>query len=108
MRFIFVVVVFRYDTENHIHQSEEGNLKEVGNEVAVAVSGSYEYLGPKGEKVSVVYVADENGYKPKVLISLLKAAALPPSPKVAPKVSPKVSGPPIVGLVPPALILSLG
>lgn len=75
-------------------------MKQVGNEAAVAASGSYEYLGPKGEKISVVYVADENGYKPKVLITLLSAVPVPPSPPVSP---PIVTAP-----VPPALLASLG
>lgn len=64
----------RFETENGIRQAEEGKLKRIGkDEKAIAALGNYEYSGPHGEIISVVYTADENGYRPKVNVRLLGA-----------------------------------
>lgn len=74
-------LTFRYETENGIYQAEEGKLKQFEKEEAIATAGSYKYLGPNGERISVVYTADENGYRPKVNVRLLppEEARVPPA-----------------------------
>lgn len=53
---------FSYETDNGIAVQESGALRQAGSGVAEAVQGSYSYVSPEGEHVSVNYVADENGY----------------------------------------------
>lgn len=71
-----VIIIFnRYETENGISYGEEGKLKPIEKEEeAISASGSYEYTGLKGEIITVIYTADENGYRPKVNIRLLPLA----------------------------------
>lgn len=45
------------ETDNHITESRDGD--EHGN-----IHGSFSYLTPEGETISISYVADENGYQP--------------------------------------------
>jgi hypothetical protein len=58
---------FRFQTSDGIARNEEGILKNVGtgNE-ALEVNGRYTYKGPDGKDVTVEFVANENGYQPKV------------------------------------------
>lgn len=54
----------RYETENEIHHSETGELKNAGEEnEAMSVQGSYSYMGPDGVMYTVTYIADENGFR---------------------------------------------
>ncbi|EEZ98928.2 endocuticle structural glycoprotein SgAbd-1 [Tribolium castaneum] len=54
---------FEYETENHISQQEIGQLKNLGNEEANVVQGTYSYTGPDGVTYTVSYIADENGFR---------------------------------------------
>ncbi|XP_066244843.1 pupal cuticle protein 20-like [Euwallacea similis] len=54
---------FAFETENQIRQQEVGEQRVVGNEQATNVRGSYSYVTPEGQQVSVNYVADENGFR---------------------------------------------
>lgn len=56
----------RYETDNGITHSEQGALKEG----TILTEGNYKYTGPNGVIISVVYTADQNGYRPKVTIGL--------------------------------------
>lgn len=49
---------FELETENGIRQSEQGKAGKI-------VQGEYSYISPEGIPVSVVYVADENGFHPE-------------------------------------------
>lgn len=61
MRFLY-----RYETGNEIAAEEKGYVKNLGNpeqETQVA-EGSYSYTAPDGTRITVTYVADENGFVP--------------------------------------------
>lgn len=71
MTAILLIFLFRYETENGISHLEEGILKENNKDASiVSVLGNYKYSGPNREIISVVYTADENGFRPKVNIGL--------------------------------------
>lgn len=55
--------IYRYETENQIKQQEVGEQKILGNEQTNSVRGSYSYITPEGQRVSVNYIADENGFR---------------------------------------------
>ncbi|KAK4879437.1 hypothetical protein RN001_007583 [Aquatica leii] len=54
-----------YDSENGISASEQGSVKQIGNEAGVVVQGQYSYPSPTGENVVIQYIADENGFQPQ-------------------------------------------
>ncbi|XP_060526573.1 pupal cuticle protein 20-like [Cylas formicarius] len=57
---------FEYETENQISQSETGELKNSGTEhQSSIVRGSYSYVSPDGQHITVNYIADENGFRPE-------------------------------------------
>ncbi|XP_055690578.1 flexible cuticle protein 12-like [Lutzomyia longipalpis] len=57
---------FAYETSNGIAQQEQAELRNVGTEhEAIAVRGSFSYVGPDGVTYTVNYVADENGFQPQ-------------------------------------------
>ncbi|XP_068143116.1 larval cuticle protein 65Ab1-like [Drosophila tropicalis] len=57
---------YELETSNGISLKEEGVLKNAGSEhEAIVVHGSYSWVDEKtGEKFTVTYVADENGFQP--------------------------------------------
>ncbi|XP_047986351.1 endocuticle structural glycoprotein ABD-5-like [Leguminivora glycinivorella] len=58
---------FSYEQDNGQKQEEQGTLKNAGTDnEALAVKGSYEWVGPDGVTYNVNYVADENGYQPTI------------------------------------------
>ena len=58
---------FRFQTSDGISRNEEGILKNAGTEnEALEVKGRYTYKGPDGKDVTVDFVANENGYQPRV------------------------------------------
>ncbi|XP_065359724.1 larval cuticle protein 65Ab1-like [Calliphora vicina] len=58
---------FVSETSDGTVKSEEGHLKDVGTEhEAIVVHGSFSWVDEKtGEKFTVNYVADENGFQPE-------------------------------------------
>ncbi|XP_018576797.1 endocuticle structural glycoprotein ABD-5-like [Anoplophora glabripennis] len=55
---------FSYETSDGSHREEQAELKNPGTEnEALAVHGSYTYVGTDGVTYKVTYVADENGYR---------------------------------------------
>merc|ERR1712135_48727 len=54
---------FNFETEDGVKRDQEGSLKQITDEGAVA-SGSYSYTDPDGNVVSLSFVADENGFQP--------------------------------------------
>ena len=56
-----------YETGNGIKADESGKINNAGAEnEALAVQGSYSYVGDDGQTYSVQYTADENGFQPQV------------------------------------------
>lgn len=56
----------RYETSNGISAEEQGHVINPGTEnEAVAVSGSFKYIGADGVTYTVTYTADENGFQPQ-------------------------------------------
>ena len=43
-------------------RQESGSTKNLGNEDANEIRGSYSYTSPEGELITVNYVADETGF----------------------------------------------
>ncbi|XP_049822527.1 flexible cuticle protein 12-like [Aethina tumida] len=57
---------YAYETSNGIAAEEAGHLINAGSEnEAVAVQGSFKYVGPDGVTYQVSYIADENGFQPQ-------------------------------------------
>uniref|UniRef100_A0A034WUE3 Larval cuticle protein 8 n=1 Tax=Bactrocera dorsalis TaxID=27457 RepID=A0A034WUE3_BACDO len=56
---------FGFETSDGTQHDEEGQLKNVGtDDEAIAVKGSYKYVGDDGVTYHVSYTADENGFQP--------------------------------------------
>lgn len=55
---------YAYETSNGIRAQEAGQLRQIGRDAAIVTQGSYSYVSPEGEPVSISYIADENGYQP--------------------------------------------
>lgn len=51
---------YQYETENGIHAEENGS----GDDSSKTTRGGYSYISPEGEKISIEYVADGEGYHP--------------------------------------------
>ncbi|XP_061394863.1 larval cuticle protein 65Ab1-like [Musca vetustissima] len=58
---------FESETSDGSNHFAEGKLKDAGSEhEAIVVHGSYSWVDEKtGEKFTVTYVADENGFQPQ-------------------------------------------
>ncbi|EFA00929.1 endocuticle structural glycoprotein SgAbd-8 [Tribolium castaneum] len=55
-----------YETGNGIAADERGQLKNAGSKnEAQSASGSFTYTAPDGQKITVLYIADENGFQPQ-------------------------------------------
>lgn len=88
---IIFFYIFSVDTSDGFQKEEQGEIKNVGtDEEALAVTGSYSYVGDDGKTYSVKYTADENGFQPE-------GEHIPPSAGVK---KPKVG-------IPPAAVASL-
>lgn len=65
------IVNCRYETDDGINFLQE----RLGN----SVTGGYSYTAPTGESIEVTYIADENGYRPIVLLLHPQGVAPPPA-----------------------------
>ncbi|KAL0266841.1 UNVERIFIED_CONTAM: hypothetical protein PYX00_009279 [Menopon gallinae] len=56
-----------YETGNEIQAEESGYVKNAGQpeQEAQVAQGSYSYTAPDGQRITVTYVADENGFVPQ-------------------------------------------
>ncbi|XP_034250035.1 larval cuticle protein 65Ag1-like [Thrips palmi] len=58
--------VYEYETAHGIKAEARGVPSEAGPEgPAVAMQGSYSFVGDDGQTYAVTYVADQNGYQPQ-------------------------------------------
>ncbi|XP_057671885.1 pupal cuticle protein 20-like [Diorhabda carinulata] len=53
-----------YETGNGIVAEERGFLKPLGPEGTQEADGGYSYTAPNGQRISLQYTADENGFRP--------------------------------------------
>ncbi|CAG9864330.1 unnamed protein product [Phyllotreta striolata] len=53
-----------YETGNGIVAEERGFLKPLGPEGAQIAEGGFSYTAPDGQRISLRYTADENGFRP--------------------------------------------
>ncbi|XP_067645758.1 larval cuticle protein 65Ag1-like [Eurosta solidaginis] len=57
---------YAQETSNGIKSQETGEVRNLGTEQeAIAVKGSYSYVGDDGQTYAVNYVADEYGFQPQ-------------------------------------------
>jgi hypothetical protein len=56
---------FSFDEENGAHREEQGTQEFNGEEDVNVIRGSYSYISPEGESITVNYIADENGFQPQ-------------------------------------------
>merc|ERR1712105_270366 len=58
---------YSFEADNGIAVSESGNQKEIGptvEDIGTVARGSYSYPAPDGNRYTVNWVADENGFQP--------------------------------------------
>lgn len=61
---------YAFETDNNIRTQESGDLKRIVDAEqketeAISAQGGFSYVAPDGQTISVVYVADENGFQPQ-------------------------------------------
>lgn len=57
-------VFLRFETSDGTSRQETGEYKNDTEQQGLVVKGSYKYVAPDGQHISVSYVADKDGYKP--------------------------------------------
>ncbi|XP_063379464.1 endocuticle structural glycoprotein ABD-5-like [Cydia fagiglandana] len=55
---------FDFETSDGTARQEQGEYKNDTDQQGLAVKGSYKYVAPDGQHISVTFVADKNGYQP--------------------------------------------
>ncbi|XP_045446486.1 endocuticle structural glycoprotein ABD-5-like [Melitaea cinxia] len=55
---------FEFETSDGTSRQEQGEYKNDTEQQGLSVKGSYQYVAPDGQKISVTFVADKNGYQP--------------------------------------------
>ncbi|XP_041976232.1 endocuticle structural glycoprotein ABD-5-like [Aricia agestis] len=56
---------FEFETSDGTSRQEQGEYKNDTDQQGLSVKGSYKYVAPDGQHISVSFVADKNGYQPK-------------------------------------------
>ncbi|RZC33866.1 Chitin bind 4 domain containing protein, partial [Asbolus verrucosus] len=57
---------FSYETDNGIAVEERAEVRSTGrDEVEKSAQGSYSWTSPEGERISIAYLADANGFQPQ-------------------------------------------
>lgn len=61
------MLIHSFETKNGISRTDKGviGIDNNGDQI-LRVSGSYSFITPDGQKITVVYKADENGYQPEI------------------------------------------
>ncbi len=49
-------------SDGFVH-SQSGQLKTIGKEQGIEITGSYQYTSPEGQLIKVDYIANENGFQ---------------------------------------------
>lgn len=74
--FLIFFFTFSYISGDGSKARQTGELKTFKEDkTGEAVKGSFEYISPDGETISITYTADENGYRPS-------GSILPTSPPI--------------------------
>lgn len=61
---------FAFETSNGIAREETAKLNNIGTDnEAIEIHGTYSYTDANGKKVTVTFVADENGFRPQTSLS---------------------------------------
>ncbi|XP_049865984.1 larval cuticle protein 65Ag1-like [Pectinophora gossypiella] len=55
---------FEFETSDGTSRQEQGEYKNDTDQQGLSVKGSYKYTAPDGQKISVTFLADKNGYQP--------------------------------------------
>ncbi|KAJ0179925.1 hypothetical protein K1T71_004516 [Dendrolimus kikuchii] len=55
---------FEFETSDGTSRQEQGDYKNDTDQQGLLVKGSYKYVAPDGQHISVTYIADKNGYQP--------------------------------------------
>ncbi|XP_026750982.1 larval cuticle protein LCP-22-like [Galleria mellonella] len=74
---------YAFETDNGIAAQEQGTPRDFGGNPPIipdVAQGSFSWVSPEGEQVSISYVADENGYQPQ-------GNAIPTPPPVPPQIA---------------------
>ncbi|XP_043218212.1 larval cuticle protein 1-like [Amphibalanus amphitrite] len=56
---------YGFETTDPIQQDVAGQPKQIGEEIGIAMQGSYSFQTPDGQTITVNWVADENGFQPE-------------------------------------------
>ncbi|XP_021200931.3 endocuticle structural glycoprotein ABD-5 [Helicoverpa armigera] len=75
---------FEFETSDGTSRQESGEYKNDTEQQGLVVRGSYKYTAPDGQKISVTYLADKNGYQPTDENAPAKEAPAAPAAPVAP------------------------
>lgn len=60
------LILLSYESGNGISAQEQGELKNAGSDAeAQSVAGSFSYTSDDGQKITLTYTADENGFQPQ-------------------------------------------
>ncbi|XP_037083108.1 cuticle protein CP14.6-like [Pollicipes pollicipes] len=55
---------YAFETTDPISVETSGAPKNIGEEVGIAMQGSYSFETPEGQTITINWVADENGFQP--------------------------------------------
>ncbi|KOB68540.1 putative cuticle protein [Operophtera brumata] len=61
-----VTIVKQFELSDGTSRQEQGDYKNDTEQQGLSVKGSYKYVAPDGQHIAVTYLADKNGYQPKV------------------------------------------
>ncbi|KAJ8732084.1 hypothetical protein PYW08_014814 [Mythimna loreyi] len=84
---------FEFETSDGTSRQETGEYKNDTEQEGLVVRGSYKYIAPDGQEISVTYLADKNGYQPNIENAAgqdapapqdVPAPQAPPTPEAAP------------------------
>jgi len=55
--------VYGFETTDPMQQDVAGQLKQIGEEYGTVMQGSYSFVTPEGQEVTITWTADENGFQ---------------------------------------------
>ncbi|XP_031769547.1 endocuticle structural glycoprotein SgAbd-5-like [Galleria mellonella] len=58
---------YSFEQSDKTQREEQGELKNAGTDnEAISIKGSYSWVAPDGVVYKITYIADENGFQPKI------------------------------------------